>query len=104
MVMPRSASDAGAVAVEGRDSIPRKPLAWSSVVALESIDAARSFPVLDPVGALPMPCAVHVVPSSLVVDGPTDAFASKHADPDGAPAAPLPSEPFAEKSSDAEDG
>jgi len=41
---------------------------------------------------------------SLVGEGPADAFAIKHAEPEGDPAAPLASEPFAEKSSDAEDG
>jgi hypothetical protein len=102
--MPRSASDAGAVVVEGRDAIPSKPRAWPDAVALDPVEAALSFPVLDPVGELAIPCAVHVVLRSLVGVGPADALARKHADPEGVPAAPLPSEPFAEKSSEAEDG
>jgi hypothetical protein len=35
---------------------------------------------------------------------PADPFAIRQADPEGPPAAPLPSEPFAPKSSEAEDG
>ena len=37
-------------------------------------------------------------------DGPAEASARKHAEPDGVPDAPFPSEPFAEKSSEADDG
>ena len=101
--MPRSASDAGAVAVEGREAIPSRLLALLEAVALEPVEAARSA-VFDPVSELASLWAVQVVLSSLVGDGPADAFASRHADPDGVPAAPLPSEPFAEKSSEADDG
>ena len=102
--MPRSAGDAGAVAVDGREAIPSSLLALPEVVALEPVEAARSFPVFDPVDEVALPCAVHEVLSSLVGDGPADVFARKHADPDGVPPAPLPSEPFAEKSSEAEEG
>ncbi len=37
-------------------------------------------------------------------DGPADALATRHVDPDGVPAAPVPFEAFAEKSSEAADG
>lgn len=103
-IIPRSVSDAGAVAVEGSDAMPSRALAWSDEVALESVEAARSFPIFDPVGEPATLCLVHVVLNSLVGDAPADASARRHADPDGVPAAPLPSEPFAKKSSDAEDG
>jgi hypothetical protein len=39
-----------------------------------------------------------------VGDGPAEASAKKHAEPDGVPEAPFPSELFAEKSSEADDG
>ena len=47
---------------------------------------------------------VHVLLRSVVGDVPADASAPRHVDPDGAPPAPLLSAPFAEKSSDAEEG
>jgi hypothetical protein len=109
--MPSSASDAGAVAVDGRESIPSKLAACREVVALEltelapfGVPLAPPFPVFDGMDELASPCAVQDEPRSLVGEGPADPFASKHAEPDGDPAAPLPSEPFAEKSSEAEDG
>ena len=37
-------------------------------------------------------------------DGPAEASARRHAEPDGVPDVPFPSELFAEKSSEAEDG
>ena len=104
MVIPRSASEAGAVVVDGMDAIPSTPLAWSAVFALESIEAALPLPPPVPTVEPVALCAVHVVPSSVVGDGPADALARRHDDPDGVPAAPLPPDPFAEKSSAAEDG
>ena len=110
--MPTSASDPGSVAVDGRDSIPSRFLVLPEAVALELVDAA-SFcvplaraPALLDVGLDEPPSfsAVHALLSSLVGDGPADAFATRHVDPDGVPAAPLPPEPFAPKSSEAEDG
>jgi hypothetical protein len=65
---------------------------------------ARPSPLFEPVDELAPPCTVHVLLSSVVGDGPADVFATRHVDPEGAPAAPLPSDPFAEKSSEAEDG
>ena len=47
---------------------------------------------------------MHELLRSAAGDGPAEASARKHAEPDGVPAAPFPSEPFAEKSSDADDG
>jgi hypothetical protein len=47
---------------------------------------------------------VQVVSSPVVGLVPADPLAIKHADPEGPPAAPLPSEPFAPKPSEAEDG
>jgi hypothetical protein len=77
----------------------------------ESVDAAPlfapfafAFPALELVDGVVPPCAAHVAVMSLVGERPADAFAPKQADPDGVPAAPLPSALFAEKSSDAEDG
>jgi len=47
---------------------------------------------------------VHGLVRSAVGDGPADVLAPRHVDPDGVPAAPLPSARLAEKSSDAVDG
>jgi hypothetical protein len=102
--MPRSASDAGAVAVEGREAIPSRLLALPEVVGLPEVVALELVEAALFCVPLVSPCAVHVVLSSLVGDGPADVLTRKHADPDGVPPAPLPSEPFAEKSSEAEDG
>ena len=91
--------------------IPSTVAACRAVVALEPVEAApfriplaRPFPVFEAADRLASPCVVQVVLSSLVGDGPADMLARKHAEPEGVPAAPLPSEPFAEKSSEAEDG
>jgi len=109
--MPSSPSDPGAVAVAGREAIPSKPVAGRDVVALESVDPAsfgvplaRPAPPVNGVDELASPCPVQDELRSLVGEGPADAFATKQEEPDGDPAAPLASEPFAEKSSDAEDG
>jgi hypothetical protein len=58
--------------------------------------------VFEPEGVAPLE-AVQPLPRSVVGDKPADASAPRHVDPDGVPAAPLP-EPFALKSSDAEEG
>ena len=97
--------------MDGREAIPSRLAACREVVALEStepipfcVPLAPPLPSVDAVGELAALCAVQDELRSLVGEGPADAFASKHAEPDGDPAAPLPSEPLVEKSSDAEDG
>lgn len=50
------------------------------------------------------PWAAHPPLKSIVGEGPADASARRHADPEGVPAAPLPAASFPEKSSDTEDG
>jgi hypothetical protein len=65
------------------------------------------FPLPSPLpaagdGVVP-PSVVHGLLKSVVGDGPADAFAPRHVDPEGDPPPPL-SAPFAEKSSDADDG
>jgi hypothetical protein len=110
-VIPSSASDTGAVALDGRDVIPSKPVELPEVRAFESVDAAalcvvppRPVPAVEPVDEFASPDAVHTLLSSVVGDGPADAFAPRHVDPEGVPAAPVPSDPFVAKSSDALDG
>jgi hypothetical protein len=62
-----------------------------------------SPPVLEDVNAV-APWPAHVPLSSVVGDGPADAVAPRHADPDGVPPAPLPSVSSILNSSDADDG
>ena len=108
-VVPSRATDAGAVAVDGRDAIPSTLAASRAAASLEPL-AVVPFCVPFPA---PLPTAldevaplgvVHALLKSVVGDGPADASAPRHVDPEGVPPAALPSEPFAEKSSDAEDG
>ncbi len=109
--MPRSASDAGAVALEGRPAIPSRPVVLPEVRALESVEPAplcvvpaRPFAPFEAVDEFASAGEAQLLSSSLVGDGPADALATRHVDPDGVPAAPVPFEPFAEKSSEAADG
>ncbi len=105
--MPRSASDVGAVAVEGRRSTPSTCPDSRALGARESAALAPfalSAPPRDAVGAVAPLCEVHGEPKSVVGLVPADPFATRHADPEGRPAALFRSEPFAAKSSDAEDG
>jgi hypothetical protein len=101
----------GAVAVDGRPAMPSTAVFSRAAPALEPIGAAPlrvpfalSSRVLDTADGLVLPSAVQVLPKSVVGDGPADAFAPRHVDPEGPPEAPLLSAPFAEKSSDAADG
>ena len=111
MVIPSSASDAGAVALDGSAVIPSRPVVLPEVRALESVEAAplcvvpaRPFAMFEAVDEFASAGDVQLLSSSLVGDGPADAFATRHVEPDGVPAAPLPFEPFAETSSEAADG
>jgi hypothetical protein len=110
-VIPSSAGDAGAVALDGSAVIPSRPVVLPGVRALESVEAAplcvvpaRPFAMFAAVDEFASAGEVQLLSSSLVGDGPADALATRHVDPDGVPAAPLPFEPFAEKSSEAADG
>jgi hypothetical protein len=110
-VIPSSAGDAGAVALDGSAVIPSRPVVLPAVRALESVEAAplcvvpaRPFAMFEGVDEFASAGEVQLLSSSLVGDGPADALATRHVDPDGVPAAPLPFEPFAEKSSEAADG
>ncbi len=115
--------DVDEVEVDGRESGPNTfagsrdafglaPLEgsrWSR--ALKAVEVAalcpscsRSPTALEGVDGVGPACAAHELPKSIVGDKSTDVFASKHADPEGLPAAPLPSVPLADKSSDADDG
>ena len=53
------------------------------------------LPAVEPVEEVVAPCPGHVPVMSAVGDVPTDPFAPKQADPEGAPFPPLPSAPFA---------
>lgn len=107
--MPRNATEAGAVAVDGRPAIPRTAAASRADPALDPFVVAplcgpfALWPLETVDGVAPL-CAVHELVKSVVGDVPADAFAPRHVDPEGPPAAPLLSAPFAEKSSDAEEG
>jgi hypothetical protein len=110
-VIPSSASDAGAVALDGSAVIPSRPVVLPEVRALESVEAAppcvmpaRPFAMFEAVDEFALAGDVQPLSSSLVGDGPADAFATRHVEPHGVPAAPLRFEPFAEKSSEAADG
>jgi hypothetical protein len=99
------------VALDGRAVTPSRLVVLPEVRALESVAAAplcvvpaRPFALFETVDELASAGEVQLLSSSLVGDGPADAFATRHVDPDGVPAAPLPFEPFAEKSSEAADG
>ena len=108
-IVPSSATDAGAVAVEGRPSIPSTVVASRADPALERFVAAPpctefALWLLEVVDGVAPPCAVHELVRSVVGDVPAEVFAPRHVDPEGPPPAPLLSEAFAEKSSDAEEG
>jgi hypothetical protein len=62
-----------------------------------------AFPADEPAEGVAL-CSAHELLRSAVGDGPAEASARKHADPDGVPDAPFPSELFAEKSSEADEG
>jgi hypothetical protein len=79
--------------------IPSNPFALPALFAFATASAA-----LESVGELASVCPAHALSRSVVGVGPADAFATRHVDADGVPAAPLPSVSFAEKSSDADDG
>lgn len=110
---PRSDADAPAVALEGSDAMPSTLMRFGESAAPEDVDdepALAPFatfvvsPLFDPVvGTAPVPAA-HESVSAVVGEGPAEALAPRHVDPDGSPAAALPSVPFAEKSSDAVEG
>ena len=109
--MPSKATDAGVVAEEGRDAMPSRAAASREAPSLEpvAVDPLRApFPLSSPlpgaVEGLVPPCVVHGLLRSVVGDAPADAFAPRHVDPEGDPPPPLPSVPFAEKFSDADDG
>lgn len=62
------------------------------------------FPgLVSPEGVVP-PCAAHPSLRSRLGDGPADASARRHAEPEGVPAAPLPSASLPEKSSETDEG
>ena len=108
-VVPSNATDAGAVAVDGRPVIPSTPAASRADPAPEPFEAAAlcapfALWPLEIVDVVPPPCVVHELRRSVVGDVPADAFAPRHVDAEGFPPAALLSEPIAEKSSDAEDG
>ena len=71
---------------------------------IAALCAAFALWLLEVVDGVAPPCAVHELVRSVVGDVPAEAFAPRHVDPEGPPLAPLPSEPFAEKLSDAVDG
>ena len=90
-------------------STPALCVVGLDVVALEPVGTPPAcpvfpdpFPALEPDGATPL-FAVQAALKSVVGDGPADASATRHADPEGVPAAPFPSGSLALKSSDAED-
>jgi hypothetical protein len=101
---------AGAVAVDGRDAMPRTLAANCSAPATEPLPAPAFAPfafwllAVDPAEELAAPCPVHVPLTLAVGDVPADPFARKHADPEGAPLPPLPSAPFAAACSEADVG
>src|SRR5712692_5056147 len=106
-VAPNSVTDACAVAVDGRPTIPSTALASRADPALEPLGAAplcapfaRSSRVPEAVDGVAPPCVVHGLLKSFVGDGPADALAPRHVDPEGVPEPPLLSAPFAEKSSE----
>lgn len=78
------------------------PLVFERVVGVALLDPF-AFPADEPAGAVAV-CSPHELLTSAVGDSPAEASARKHAEPDGVPEAPFPSELFAEKSSDADDG
>ena len=91
--------------------MPRRFTAYPSAFVLERAEggvpadpfALPAFPADEP----PVEVAFvspHAPLRSAVGDGPAEASARKHAEPDGAPDPPLPSELVAEKSSEADDG
>jgi hypothetical protein len=96
------------VAVDGSDAMPRtfaaklSPFVFERVVGVGLPDPF-AFPADEPDGGV-APCSPHESLTSAVGDGPAEASARKHAEPDGVPDAPFPSELSAEKSSDADDG
>jgi hypothetical protein len=91
--------------------MPRRFTACPSAFVLERAEggvpadpfALPAFPAGEP----PVEVALvspHEPLRSAVGDGPAEASARKHAEPDGVPDPPFPSELFAEKSSEADDG
>ena len=85
--------------------MPRRFAAKRSASVFERVAGVEPFPFpsKDPAEGVPL-CALHEPLTSAVGDEPADASARKHAEPDGDPEPPLPSELLAEKSSDADDG
>ena len=96
------------VAVEGSDEIPRRFTAAPSVPAFEPVvRAVFADPVALTADAPADDVALwslHELFRSAAGDGPAEAPARKHAEPEGVPDVPLPSELFAATSSDADDG
>lgn len=104
--MPSSASDAGAVALEGSESIPSTPVRLIELLMLEPVVAAPfcvllvCVPLAPPrllkvVGEPTPPGAVHALVRSPAGDGPADASAPRHVDAEGVPAVPVLFDPFA---------
>jgi hypothetical protein len=109
--VPSNIPDSVVVAVDGRDEIPRTLAALLSTFVFARAEgdvpadpfALPAFPADEPrVGVAPV--SPHEPLRSAAGDGPAEASARKHAEPDGAPDPPFPSELFAEKSSEADDG
>jgi hypothetical protein len=106
---PSSVTLADAVALDGRDM----PSTVGSPLEMEDRESGVAAPFAAPLVVWPPVVGnlnavasgpAHVPVSSVAGDGPADASASGHADPEGAPPARLPPASFAEKSSDAVDG
>jgi hypothetical protein len=96
------------VLLEGSDAMPRTLPAKPSGFAFERAAGVVladpfAFAPDEPAGLVAL-CALHESLRSAAGAGPADASARKHAEPDGVPEAPFPSELLAEKSSDADDG
>ena len=100
--------EAGPVAVDGRDAMPSTlaaNLSLAEPVGAAGLDCplALWFPIAPP-DEFAVPCALHVPLTSALGEVPAEPFAMKQADPEGAPFGPLPSDPLAPKSSEADVG